>query len=128
MTLLQATLGTPYEFDSDGAILFLEEVGEEPYNIDRILNHFKLAGKFENCKGVIFDKMPSVKPANSGAAFYRNISVEEILSMYFKDYNFPVCIGFSLGHIKHKPTLPIGIMAELDAETKKLSILEPAVK
>ncbi|KAA3612998.1 MAG: LD-carboxypeptidase [Calditrichaeota bacterium] len=127
MTLLQATLGTPYEFDSDDSILFFEEVGEEPYNIDRILNHFKLAGKFDKCKGVIFDKMPSVKPSNYSSAFYRNFSVEEVLAMYFKDYDFPVCIGFSLGHIKHKPTMPIGVMGELDADAKKLSIIEPAV-
>jgi len=127
ITLLQATLGTPYEFDSDDAILFFEEVGEEPYYLDRILNHFKLAGKFKNCKGVIFDKMPSVKPSSNGAAFYRNISVEEVLSMYFEEFDFPVCIGFSIGHIKNKPTLPIGVLAELDADTKKLSILESAV-
>jgi muramoyltetrapeptide carboxypeptidase len=128
MTLLQSTLGTPYEFDSDGAIIFFEEVGEEPYDIDRMLNHFKQAGKFEKCKGVVFDKMPSVKPSSDGSAFNRNISLEEVLKMYFNDYNFPVCLGFSFGHIKQKPTLPIGVMAELNADTKKLSILEAAVR
>jgi muramoyltetrapeptide carboxypeptidase len=128
LTLLQATIGTPYEFDSDDAILFIEEVGEEPYNIDRILNHFKLAGKFEKCKGILFDRLPDATPAKYGASFYRNLSVEEVLEHYFKDYNFPVCIGFSIGHIKDKPTLPIGIQAELNADTKKLSLLEAAVR
>lgn len=128
LTLMQTTLGTPYEFNSKDAIIFIEEVGEEPYDIDRILNHFKMAGKFEQCKGVIFDKMPSVKPRNNGAAFNRNLSVEEVIYNYLGEYNFPVCIGFSLGHIKHKPTMPIGIKVALDGDSKTLSFLEPAVR
>ena len=127
LTIMQTTMGTPYEFDSNDAILFIEEVGEEPYYIDRIMNQFKLAGKFEKCRGIIFDKLSDAKPSDYKSSFYRNLSVEEVLTFYFKDYDFPVCLGFSLGHIKNKPTLPLGIMAELDAESKKLSILEPAV-
>ncbi len=127
MTLLQSSMGTPFEFDSDGAILFFEEIGEEPYDIDRMLDQFKQAGKFENCKGVIFDKMPEVQPASYKSAFYRNLSVEEVIGSYLGEYDFPVCVGFSLGHIKNKPTLPIGIMAELDADKKRLGLSEAAV-
>lgn len=127
LTIMQSTLGTPVEFNSDDAIIFIEEVNEEPYYIDRIMNQFKMAGKFEKCRGVIFDKLSDARPSRLGASFYRNLSVEEVLTHYFKDYDFPVCIGFSLGHIKHKPTLPLGVLAEIDADRKKLSIIEKAV-
>ncbi|MCB0282700.1 MAG: LD-carboxypeptidase [Calditrichaeota bacterium] len=128
LSLMQATMGTPFEFESDGAIIFIEEVGEEPYYIDRIMNQFKMAGKFDKCQGVIFDKLSDVQPSKFGASFYRNLSVEEVITDYFKDYDFPVCVGFSLGHIKNKPTMPLGILAELDADRKKLSFLEAAVQ
>lgn len=127
MTLMQALLGTPYEFDSDGAILFFEEVGEEPYDIDRILWQFKMAGKFDKCRAVIFDKMPDVQPASYRPAFNNSLSIEEIVNDIFKEYDFPVCLGFSLGHIKHKPTLPLGVRAKLDADHGKLHLLEGAV-
>lgn len=127
LTLLQATLGTPYEFDSDNAILFIEEVGEEPYDLDRLLTHLKLAGKFNRCKGVLFDNLESVKPAEYKPAFESTLSVEEIIDDIFKDFDFPVCVGFSIGHIKDKPTLPIGVKALLDAQRGRLSLLETAV-
>ena len=122
LTLMQTTLGTPYEFDSDGAILFIEEVSEEPYDIDRMLNHLKQAGKFDKCKGVVFDKMAKVEASGN------SLSVEEVIHLIFKDFDFPVCIGLSLGHIKDKPTLPIGIQAQLDADKGELSLLEGAVR
>jgi len=121
LILMQTTLGTPYEFNSDGAILFIEEVSEEPYAVDRMLNHLKQAGKFDKCKGVVFDKMASIKSNGN------SLSVEEVIEQVFKDFDFPVCIGLSLGHIKDKPTLPIGIQARLDADKGQLSLLEGAV-
>lgn len=121
LILMQTTIGTPYEFDSDGAILFIEEVSEEPYAVDRMLNHLKQAGKFDKCKGVVFDKLDSIK-ANGNS-----LSVEEIIDQVFRDFDFPVCIGLSLGHIKDKPTLPIGILARLDAGKGQLSLLAGAV-
>lgn len=128
LTLLQTTIGTPYEFNTDDAILFIEEIGEEPYNLDRILHHFKQAGKFDKCRGVFFDRLDSAKPANYQPAFNSTLSVEEIIDDVFKDFNFPVCVGFSIGHIKDKPTLPIGIKARLDADKGQISLLEAAVR
>ncbi len=127
LTLLQMTLGTPYEFDSKDAIIFIEEVGEEPYDLDRMLTHLKLAGKFDHCKGVFFDKLNSVHPADYEPGFYSSRSVESVIQETFKEFDFPVCVGISIGHIKDKPTLPIGIRAGLDADTGKISLLEAAV-
>jgi len=128
VTLMQALIGTPYDFDGDGAILFFEEVGEEPYDLDRILHQMKQAGKFDNCKGVFFDRLDSTKPSSYRPAFNSSLSVEEVITDVFSDFNFPVCVGFSIGHIKDKPTLPLGIMARLDADRAQLSLLEAAVK
>ncbi|HHJ53181.1 MAG TPA: LD-carboxypeptidase [Caldithrix abyssi] len=128
LTLLQMTLGTPYEFDSDDRILFFEEVSEEPYDLDRMLTHFKLAGKFDRCRGVVFDKLSSVKPADYKPGFNSSLSVEEVIDNIFKDYDFPVCVGLSLGHIANKPTMPLGIKVRLDADSGRISLLEKAVR
>jgi muramoyltetrapeptide carboxypeptidase len=127
LTLIMATLGTPYEIDTDNRILFIEEVSEEPYDLDRYLTQLDAAGKFKKCRGVVFDRMSSVKPANYGAGFNSSLSKEEVIEDRFKNYNFPVCLGLSLGHVADKPTIPIGIKVKLDADNGRISILENAV-
>ncbi|WP_457566491.1 S66 peptidase family protein [Caldithrix abyssi] len=127
LTLFQSLLGTPFAATTQDAILFFEEIGEEPYDLDRMLTHLKMAGIFDQCKGVIFDRMPSVKPADYKPGFNSSLSVEEVIDMIFKDFDFPVCVGFSLGHIKDKPTMPLGIKAQLDADAGRLTLLEAAV-
>jgi len=127
LTLMAATLGTPYEIDTKDRIIFIEEIGEEPYDLDRLLNHMKQAGKFKNCRGVFFDQLKDITPASYRPAFNNSLSVEEVIKDVFKEYDFPVCVGLSVGHIKDKPTLPIGIKILLDADKGRISLLEPAV-
>ena len=127
LTLIMATLGTPYEIDTDDRILFVEEVGEEPYDLDRYLTQLDAAGKFNKCKGVVFDRMEKVKPSSYAASFNSSLSKEEVIQDCFKNYSFPVCLGLSLGHVADKPTLPIGIKVKLDADNGRISILENAV-
>ena len=127
LTLICASLGTPYEIDTKNKILFIEEVGEEPYDLDRMLTHLYNAGKFDDCNGVVFDRMERVKTSSYGPGYSSSLSVEDVIKDRFKEYNYPVCLGLSLGHIKDKPTLPIGIEAELDADKGMLSLLESAV-
>jgi muramoyltetrapeptide carboxypeptidase len=127
LTLITATLGTPYEIDTDGYILFIEEVNEEPYDLDRYLTQLEFAGKFEKCRGIFFDRMSKVQPARYGASFNTSLSKEDVLVDRFKHHDFPVCLGVSIGHVADKPTLPIGIMARLDADTGRISLTENAV-
>jgi len=127
ITLMQSLVGTPYDFNGDGAILFFEEVGEEPYDLDRILTQMKQAGKFNKCRGVFFDRLDSTRPSSYKPAFKSSLSVEEVIEDIFKDFDFPVCVGFSIGHIKDKPTLPIGVRARLDADNAQIHLLEAAV-
>ena len=122
MTLLQTTLATPYELDTDDSIIFIEEVDEQPYDLDRMLHHFKMAGKFDKCRGVFFNKMKSIKPKGT-----HSLSMEEIIDNVFKEYDFPVCAGLPFGHVKEKLTLPIGIKIKLDADKGRIAFLEAAV-
>ena len=127
LTLICMSLGSPYEIDTKDKILFIEEVGEQPNDLDRMLTQLYNAGKLDNCRGVVFDRMTKVKPANHLPAYSSFLSVEEVIKDRFKEFDYPVCLGLSLGHIKDKPTLPLGIAAELDADKGRLNLLESAV-
>ena len=127
LTLICMSLGTAYEIETKDKIVFIEEVGEQPNDLDRMLTQLYNAGKLDVCKGVVFDRMSRVKPADHLPAYSSFLSVEEIIKDRFKEFKYPVCFGLSLGHIKDKPTLPLGIEAELDADSGRLSLLESAV-
>lgn len=127
LTMVQATLGTPFEIDTVGKILFLEEVGEEPYDLDRMLTHLRMAGKFEKVAGIVLDKCAKCGPNEFKPAFENTFSIEEIVFDRLHDLKCPVLYGMSLGHVAHKPTLPLGIQATLDTLKRRLSLDEAAV-
>ena len=127
LTLITATLGTQYEIDTEGKIFFLEEVGEEPYSIDRMLTQLQQAGKLRQAKGIILDRCAKCQPAEYKPAFYNTLSVEEIIQDRLGDLGVPVLYGLSLGHVADKPVLPLGIMASVDFSRGKIAIIESAV-
>jgi len=127
LTLLTALLGTPYEFNTRDAILFLEETGEEPYDIDRMLTQLLLAGKLDHVAGIVFDKCPNCKPRDYKPAFYNTFSLEEVIEDRLGKPGCPVLYGLNVGHEADKPTLPIGIKTTLDADRKVLIFEEAAV-
>ena len=121
LTMIATAMGTPYEVDTSGAILFLEDVTEELYRIDRMLTQLALGGKFDNVAGVIFGRCS--KCDYKGPTF----SLEEILRDRFGSLPVPAISGLSFGHIEQKLTLPIGINATLDANEGTVTIDEAAV-
>jgi muramoyltetrapeptide carboxypeptidase len=127
LTLIASLMGTPYEIDTKDKILFIEEVGEEPQVLDRYLTQLDNAGKLELCKGIVFDRMKSVHPADFKSSYYSTLSKEEIIVDRIKRYKIPTCIGLSLGHIANKPTLPLGVNCRLNADDGRLTVLESAV-
>ncbi|MFZ5516875.1 MAG: S66 peptidase family protein [Candidatus Zhuqueibacterota bacterium] len=127
LTLLTALLGTPYDVDTAGAILFLEETGEEPYDIDRMLTQLILSGKLSRVAGVMFDRCPDCQPSEYKPAFSSTFSLEEVLIDRLSQLDCPVLYGLNLGHEADKPTLPNGIQVTLDATNKTLSFDEGAV-
>ena len=121
LTLLAATMGTPYEIDTTGSILFLEDVDEDVYRIDRMLTQLALAGKFDRAAGVVFGRCTGCSSRASG------FSLEDVLRDRFGSLPIPVISGLSFGHIENKLTLPVGILATLDAGAGTLSLDEAAV-
>ncbi|MBX9667449.1 MAG: LD-carboxypeptidase [Candidatus Obscuribacterales bacterium] len=130
LSLIRQLMGTPWEIDTRGKIFFLEDVGEEPHNIDRMLTQLELAGKFDECAGVIVGECISSRPGDSRRGRINlNFSVERMLREKFAGFGKPVVYGMRLGHSREKFTLPLGVMAELKATLKgsvTLKIEEPA--
>lgn len=121
LTLLAATMGTPYELDTKGAIVFMEDIREEPYRVDRMLTQLALGGKFDDAAGVVFGSCTDCKA--NGPSF----SLEDILRDRFGNSGKPMISGLSFGHIEQKLTIPVGVLATLDADAGTLSLDEAAV-
>jgi muramoyltetrapeptide carboxypeptidase len=123
LSLITAMMGTPDELDTRGAILFLEDTATRPYALDRMLQQLKLAGKFDEVRGIIFGEMTDcLQHAEQGYA------IQEVLAECTADLNIPVMFGFPSGHSpRGNLTLPLGVMATLDVERGVLSIDEAAV-
>lgn len=122
LTIIAATLGTPYEIDTRGAILFLEDVDEQPYRVDRMLQQLRLAGKLDLASGVVFGDFVNCEADDKEYSF----TLPEVIESSVKGLHIPCFYGLSAGHGKHKATLPLGVLAEIDAEQCLLKIIEPA--
>jgi muramoyltetrapeptide carboxypeptidase len=124
LSVLHALMGTPYEIQTAGKILFLEDVGEAPYRVDRMLSTLRLAGKFDHVAGVILGQFSARKeePKRDDDS-----SVDDVLNDYFGKLDVPVLAHFPVGHVRYNATLPVGAMAELDADAQTLRLLENPV-
>ena len=127
LTLVSCLMGTPYEPDVRGKILFLEDVGEEPYRIDRMLQQLALAGKFDQCAGVVIGECVDCGPRQFEPSITFNYTLGEVLDRVFSRVKVPVFHGLLLGHTADQITLPIGVLASMDADRKELTIEESAV-
>lgn len=123
LSLLAATLGTPYQLRAEGAILFLEEIGEPVYRVDRMLTQLRLAGALDGIAGVALGAF-SECPDDGDAALPSTL---ELLRDRLADLGAPVAVGFPFGHVDENWTLPLGVRARLDADRGTLALLEPAV-
>jgi muramoyltetrapeptide carboxypeptidase len=123
LSTVTSLVGTPYAAPMAGALLFLEEVGEAPYRIDRMLTQLRQAGGLGAAAGVmlgVFEKC--VAPPGEAS-----LSLEETLQQHLAALRVPAAYGLSFGHIAHQITLPVGTRARFDAEARTITLLEPAV-
>lgn len=127
LTLVCATMGTPYEIETKGKILFLEEVDTEPWIIDHSLSHLWNAGKLQEVAGVVIGECKGCVPRKHDPGYNCDISLEEVLEYYLAYLGVPVLYGLPLGHTGNMATLPLGAKARLDADKKQLTILESGV-
>jgi muramoyltetrapeptide carboxypeptidase len=124
LSLLTATLGTSWEIQTEGKILFLEDINAKPYQIDRMLMHLKLAGKLDKVRGVAFGIMLNCKQSDTQG--YR---LEEIVLKTLEEYSFPILFGLPSGHTESGSlTLPFGVDAILNADDRYLELVEGAVE
>ena len=122
LSILAASLGTPYAAQTEGKLLFLEDRGEKPYKVDRLLRQMILAGKFADARGFLFGEMLdcTADPAH----------LDEVILRVLADFHVPIAIGLRSGHVSYgNVTLPLGIEGELilDTDQPLLQTLEPAV-
>jgi muramoyltetrapeptide carboxypeptidase len=123
------SLGTPWEVNWDGAIVFLEDVHEEPYRIDGYLTQLKLAGKLDQAAGFIVGEHVDCGPREFRPSYaYGTFSTEEVYSQHLQPLGVPVMVGLPCGHGKHLATLPLGVRSRLDADRLTLEVLEPALE
>jgi len=121
LSLVCATVGTPYAVEPEGAILFLEDLDEPPYRVDRYLSQLRLAGILDRVAAVIVGDFHGTKPEE-------NAEIHRVIREYLKDLSVPVVLNFPVGHVPLNATLPHGAMAELDTKGPTLRILENPVQ
>ena len=115
LSLVAATIGTPYAIEPEGAILLLEDVNEAPYRVDRMLSQLRLAGVLDKVSGVVLGSFTTKEPDEPA-------KIDAILREYFGGLKVPVIIGFPAGHAPANATLPHGGLVEIDGGS--LRILE----
>ena len=124
LSLLCASLGTPYEACTRGTILFLEDLNEPPYRIDRMLMQLKLAGKLKGVKGIIFGEMRGC--GQRGAEDY---TLQQVVMRVSGDLPVPIAFGLKSGHVSSRNvTLPFGVLARLRVDRDVTLEYEPAVR
>jgi muramoyltetrapeptide carboxypeptidase len=121
LSLVTSLLGTPYVPDYKGAILFIEDVGEQPYKIDRYLAHLRQAGIFEQISGLILGEFLDCQADEGDKSF----TIDEILSDYFSGLHIPVLKNFPYGHGDKKVSMPVGMNVEIDTGNQILRLQNP---
>lgn len=127
LSLLVSLLGTDFDFNPENKIIFLEEVGEEPYRIDRMLTQLINAKKLEKCKAVVMGVFSNCEVKKENPSFQDSFTLREVLFDRLGSLGIPVIYGLSFGHIRNKFTLPIGTRAMIDVDNEKFALIESAV-
>jgi muramoyltetrapeptide carboxypeptidase len=128
LSLVCSLMGTPWEIDTRGRILFIEDVGEQPYSIDRLLTQLRLAGKLDAAAGIIFGECSDCRPREFQPSFESSFSLGEVVDAVLGGLKIPVLYGLTIGHTDDQLTLPLGVEATLDADKGELIIEESGVQ
>lgn len=123
LSLLVSTLGTPFEIDTRNKILFIEEVDEEPYRIDRMLNQLKMAGKLAQADGIVLCDFHNCQPNKRK----QSLTLEQIFKDHIAPLQKPTLRGFKIGHCSPNLAVPIGVTARIDTQRRAFVIEEPGV-
>ena len=125
LSLLTASLGTPYEVETRGRIVFLEDVDEEPYRVDRLLAQLVAAGKLSDAAGVALGIFTGTKVRNSPGRL--SLTMQQVFADHLMPLKIPVLANLAVGHVPDQVTLAYGAEARMDAGARRLDVLEPGV-
>ena len=123
LSVLASLVGTPWAADWRGALLFLEEVGEEPYRIDRLLTQLQQSQGLQRAAGLVGGVFERCEPGPDSTP----MPLAEVLDRQFGSAGVPAVYGYGFGHVRDQLTLPLGVRARLDTAAETLTLLEPAV-
>jgi muramoyltetrapeptide carboxypeptidase len=123
LTVLTAIIGSGYLPDFSGCVLFLEDVDEAPYRVDRMLTQLKLAGVLDTARAVVWGNCTDCDPGEG----FGSLTITDVLGDHVKPLGVPAWQGAMIGHIERQFTLPIGVEVEVDATAGTIRMLEPAV-
>ncbi len=118
LSLLASSIGTKFEVNTKGKLLLIEDVGEEPYRVDNLMNQLRLAGKFSDAAGIIIGDFAKAEPKKE-----ISLTLDEVFLHYTADLGKPVVSGFKIGHCEPHFAIPLGADARLDGDQKTLTIL-----
>lgn len=123
LSLIASLMGTKYEIDTKDRILFLEDVGEEPYRIDRMLNQLLLGGKLQAASAIVLCDFKNCQPKEE----HKSLQLIEVFEDMLAGLGKPVIFGYKIGHCNPQITIPLGVKAVVDGDGKSLTLLEAAV-
>lgn len=124
LSLVAALMGTPFEMDFRNKIVFLEDIGEAPYRVDRMLSTLRLSGKLDQAAGFVLGTFTRRENEDTSDEV---TTIDDVLEEYFSRLEVPVLWRFPVGHHRCNATLPIGALCELDADRAELKLLESPV-
>lgn len=122
LTLLAASIGTPWEVDTRGAIVLFEEIGEKPYALDRLLGQLRFAGKFRSVVGIGVGHLVGCTDAKRVTP-----TAEEVLEEILRPLGVPLVLGLPFGHRRPNLTWPVGVRGAIDGERGEVHVLEAGV-
>jgi len=128
ITLLCASMGTPYEVQTEGCVVLVEDLNEDEYLVDTALNHLVRAGKLDGAAGLVFGTDVSLHSRVPPEGSESTLSIEEILDELVAPLGIPAIANVPVGHGRHMATMPLGARVRIDGGAKALEVVEPAVE
>ncbi|WP_223634796.1 LD-carboxypeptidase [Planococcus sp. 4-30] len=119
LSLIRSAIGTKFDLDVKGKILLIEDIDEEPYEVDEMLNQLRMARKFDEAAGIVVGDFKNASPKKRKPS----LTLDQVFNDYFNDLKIPVVKGFKIGHCEPHFSVPLGALARLDGDAKTLTIL-----
>ncbi len=127
LTLVCSSIGTPFEIQTEGCVLMVEELNTEPYLVDTGINHLIQAGKLDGVRGFVFGTDVNLKNQSIPDEIESSLSIEEMLDELIGPLGIPAIANVPVGHGKHMATMPLGAKVRVDGDAKTLEVLEAGV-